>query len=131
MGLEGILGRLQALLDLQPYKTELILDVVDHDHLGLAVVIVGSILSGGVGTSKLEVLADLLGVLAAVSLPQDGAVLRLSDVVGVRENLVAGDDVLKIVSLQIINIQVEDSMPTPGGPKRSGSETTWGNIQCK
>ena len=95
MGLVGILGRLHALLGLQPVETELVLNVVDHDHLGLAVIVIGSILSGGVGTGKLEVLADLLGVLAAVGLPQDGAVLRLGNVEGVREDLVAGDDVLK------------------------------------
>lgn len=119
MGLESILGGLHALLGLQPVKTELVLNVVDHDHLGLAVVLVGSILSGGVGTSKLEVLADLLGVLAAVGLPQDGAVLGLLNVVSVREDLVAGDDVLKIVSLPIRYNEVEASSSTQRGPKRN------------
>ena len=93
MRLEGILGRLQALLGLEPDKTELVLNVVDHDGLTLTTFIIAT-LGGWVGTLKLEILIGLLEVLAAVGLPEDGAVLGGSDLEGVRENLVPGDDVL-------------------------------------
>lgn len=93
MGLEGVLGRLEALLGLEPDETELVLNVVNHDGLVITTLITG-LLSGGVGTSKLEVLVLLLQVLAAVSLPENGAVLGGGDLEGVRENLVSGKDVL-------------------------------------
>ena len=100
--LEVVLGRLQALLSLEPNKTELVLNVVNHDGLTLTTLILITTLSGGVGTGKLEILADLLHVLAAVGLPQDGAVLGGGDLVGIRENLVSGDDVLESSILEII-----------------------------
>lgn len=93
MGLEGVLGRLETLLGLEPDKTELVLNVVNHDGLVITTLLTG-LLSGGVGTSKLEVLVLLLQVLAAVSLPENGAVLGGGDLEGVRENLVSGKDVL-------------------------------------
>jgi hypothetical protein len=92
--LEGLLGRLEALLGLEPDEAELVLDIVDHDGLIITTVLTG-LLSGGVGTSELEVLVLLLEVLAAVGLPKDGAVLGGSDLEGVGENLVTGDDVLR------------------------------------
>lgn len=93
MRLEGILGRLEALLGLEPDETELVLNIVDHDGL-IITTFITSLLSRGVGTSELEVLVLLLEVLAAVSLPQDGAVLGGGDLEGVGENLVTGDQVL-------------------------------------
>ena len=92
--LEGILGGLQALLGLEPVKTELVLDVVDHDGLTLTTGIIITALSGGVGTLELEVLVALLEVLAAVAGPEELALGVLLDLVGVGENLVAGDDIL-------------------------------------
>lgn len=103
MSLEGLLGGLEALLGLQPDKTELVLNVVDHDSLALTTIVVIAILSGGVGTLELEVLVLLLQVLAAVSLPKDGAVSSRLDVEGVREDLVTGDDVLRLVSHGILH----------------------------
>lgn len=94
MRLEGILGRLEALLGLEPDEAELVLDIVDHDGLIITTLLTG-LLSGGVGTSELEVLVLLLEVLAAVGLPEDGAVLGGRDLEGVGENLVTGDDVLR------------------------------------
>lgn len=93
MSLESILGGLEALLGLEPDKTELVLNVVDHDGLTLTTSLLG-ILSGGVGTLELEVLVTLLEVLAAVGLPEDRAVLGGGDLEGIGENLVSGDDVL-------------------------------------
>lgn len=93
VGLEGILGGLEALLGLEPDEAELVLDIVDHDGL-IITTIFTSLLGGGVGTSELKVLVLLLEVLAAVGLPEDGAVLGRGDLEGVRENLVSGDDVL-------------------------------------
>lgn len=92
--LEGILGGLQALLGLEPVETELVLDVVDHDGLTLTTGIIITALSGGVGTLELEVLVALLEVLAAVAGPEELALGVLLDLVGVGENLVAGDDIL-------------------------------------
>lgn len=89
--LEGILGRLHALLGLEPDELELIFDVVDHDGLTLTTLIVG-LLSRGIGTLKLEVLVLALEVLLAVALPEDGA--GLLDLEGIGEELVAGDEVL-------------------------------------
>lgn len=94
MALEGILGGLETLLGLEPDETELVLDIVDHDGL-IITALVSSLLSGRVGTSELKVLVLLLEVLAAVSLPEDGAVLGRGDLEGVRENLVSGDDILQ------------------------------------
>lgn len=93
MTLEGILGGLESLLGLEPDQTELVLDVVDHDGLTLTTIVITT-LSGGVGTLELEVLILPLEVLAAVGLPEDGAVSSGSDFEGVREQLVTGDDVL-------------------------------------
>jgi len=93
VSLESILGGLEALLGLEPDKTELVLNVVDHDGLTLTTSLLG-ILSGGVGTLELEVLVTLLEVLAAVGLPEDRAVLGGGDLEGIGENLVSGDDVL-------------------------------------
>lgn len=92
--LEGILGGLQTLLGLEPDQTELVLDVVDHDGLALTSIVITA-LGGGVGALELEVLVLLLEVLAAVGLPEDGAVSSRLDVEGIRENLVSGDDVLR------------------------------------
>lgn len=94
MRLEGLFGGLQTLLSLEPDQTELVLNVVDHDGLTLTAVVTIAALSGGVGALKLEVLVLLLEVLAAVGLPQDGAVRGGDDLEGVREHLVSGDDVL-------------------------------------
>jgi hypothetical protein len=93
--LEGILGGLETLLGLEPDEAELVLDIVDHDSL-IITTILTSLLSGGVGTGELKVLVLLLEVLAAVSLPEDGAVLGGSDLEGVGEHLVSGDQVLEI-----------------------------------
>jgi hypothetical protein len=60
VGLVVLLGGLGALLSLEPDQTELVLDIVDHDGLTLATFILVSILSGGVGTLELEVLAATL-----------------------------------------------------------------------
>lgn len=99
VGLEGILGGLETLLGLEPDQTELVLDVVDHDSLALTTLVVISTLSRGVGTLELEILVLLLQVLAAVGLPEDGAVLSGLDVEGVREDLVTGDDVLELSAI--------------------------------
>lgn len=93
MSLESILGGLETLLGLEPDKTELVLNVVDHDGLTLTTSLLG-LLSGRVGTLELEVLVTLLEVLAAVGLPEDRAVLGGGDLEGIGENLVSGDDVL-------------------------------------
>ena len=92
MGLEGILGGLETLLDLEPVHTELVLNVVDHDGLALTTSIIITTLGGGVSTLELEVLVGLLEVLAAVALVED--TVDGLDVVGIGENLVVGDDVL-------------------------------------
>jgi hypothetical protein len=91
MTLEGILGRLQALLGLEPDKAELVLNVVDHDLLALTTLLITT-LGGGVGTLKLEVLVCLLEVLAAVALVED--VVDDLQVEGVRDELVIGDEIL-------------------------------------
>lgn len=93
MALERLLGRLGAIFNLQPDETELVLDVVDHDGLALAALIITT-LSGGVGTLELEILVTLLEVLLAVDLPENGAILGGVDLEGVREKLVTGDKVL-------------------------------------
>lgn len=90
--LEGILGRLHALLGLEPDEAELILDIVDHDGLTLTTLIVSGVLSGRVGTLQLEILAALLEVLAAVALVEDS--VNLLDVEGIGEDLVPGHDIL-------------------------------------
>jgi hypothetical protein len=92
VALEGLLGRLHALLGLKPNETELILNVVNHDLLTLTASVLITALSGGVSTLKLDVLIGLLEVLAAVALVKD--TVDLLDVEGVRENLVSRDDIL-------------------------------------
>jgi hypothetical protein len=92
VALEGILGRLHALLGLQPNETELILNVVNHDLLTLTAGIVITTLSGGVSTLELDVLVLPLEVLAAVALVEDTVDLLDLEVVG--ENLVSRDDIL-------------------------------------
>lgn len=94
MRLESVLGRLSAFLDLEPDKTELVLDVVDHDGLTLAALFL-SILGGGVGTLELEIRVTLLEVLAAVGLQENGAIGGRVDLEGVREKLVSGNQVLQ------------------------------------
>lgn len=91
MVLEGILGRLHALLGLEPDKTELILDIVDHDFTTFLTTLL-SLLSRRVGTLERKVLVGLLQVLAAVALPQN--TVDLLDLEGVRENFISGNDVL-------------------------------------
>lgn len=93
MSLESILGRLHALLLLEPDETELVLDVVDHllRTFGVAAIVIFT-LGRGVGTLELEGLLPL-DVLAAVGLPQD--TVDLLDVEGVGEQLVSGEDVLE------------------------------------
>lgn len=91
MTLEGILGRLETVLGLEPDEAELVLNVVDH-HLTTFTTIIAAILSGGVGTLELKILVGLLEVLLAVALVED--VVDGLDVVGVGENLVTRDDVL-------------------------------------
>lgn len=91
VALEKRLGRRAVL---QPLETELVLNVVDHLHLVLAGVLLG-ILSGGVGTLKLDVIAtDALAVLAAVALPENGVVRVGLKVEGVGDKLVTGESVL-------------------------------------
>jgi hypothetical protein len=98
--LEVVLGRLEAILGLEPDETELILDIVDHGGLSLTTLIISSILGGGVGSLELEILAATLQVLAAVTLPEDGKFLVGDKVEGVGDDLVAGNDILVgIVSL--------------------------------
>jgi hypothetical protein len=92
VALEGILGRLHALLGLQPNETELILNVVNHDLLTITAGIIVTLLSGGVSTLKLDVLVLPLEVLAAVALVEDTVNLLDLEVVG--ENLVSRDDIL-------------------------------------
>lgn len=92
VALEGILGRLQTLLGLEPVKVELILDVVNHDGVTLATALIITTLSRGVGTLEHEVLVLLLEELLAVACVED-TVLGL-DVVGVGEDLVTGNDIL-------------------------------------
>jgi hypothetical protein len=92
VALEGILGRLHALLGLQPNETELILNVVNHDLLTLTAGIVITTLSRGVSTLELDVLVLPLEVLAAVALVEDTVDLLDLEVVG--ENLVSRDDIL-------------------------------------
>jgi hypothetical protein len=65
---------------------------VNHDLLAFATLVVVLTLSGGVGTLQLIVLVLVLGVLAAVGLPQD--TVHFLDVEGVGEELVSGDNVL-------------------------------------
>lgn len=90
--LVGVLGRLQALLGLKPDKTELVLDVVDHDSLTVTTTLSG-FLSRGVGTLELKVLILVLHELLAVALQQE-TILGLGDLEGVGEELVSGNEVL-------------------------------------
>lgn len=92
VGLEGVLGGLETLLGLEPDKTELVLNVVDHDGLTLTTGIITTVLSGGVGTLELEVLVLPLEVLAAVALVED--LVDLLQLEGVGENLVSRNDIL-------------------------------------
>lgn len=92
VGLEGVLGGLETLLGLEPDETELVLNVVDHDGLTLATVVIVTALSGGVGTLQLEVLVLLLEVLAAIALVED--LVDLLELEGVGENLVSRNDIL-------------------------------------
>jgi hypothetical protein len=94
VGLVVLLGGLGALLSLEPDQTELVLDIVDHDGLTLATFILVSILSGGVGTLELEVLAATLQVLAAVTFPKDIEILVGNKLEGIGDDLVTGNDVL-------------------------------------
>jgi hypothetical protein len=87
------LGGLETLLGLEPDETELVLDIVDHDGLTLTTLLLG-VLGGGVGTLESKVLVLLLQVLAAVSLPQDVAVLGGNEVEGIGDELVTGDNIL-------------------------------------
>lgn len=89
--LECILGGLHALLLLEPDKTELVLNVVDHDLGTLATIIVFTTLGGRVGTLELEVFGSF-EVFAAVSGPEDRAVF--DDLEGVGDDFIIGDDVL-------------------------------------
>ena len=91
MGLVGILGGLHALVGLQPDKTELVLDVVDHGLDALAALLLIAALSRRVGALELEALGAL-GVFAAVGRPEDRALLY--EVEGVRDDLITGDNVL-------------------------------------
>lgn len=93
MRLVAFLGGLKTLLGLEPDETELVLDIVDHDSLTLTTLFLG-ILGGGVGTLESEVLVLLLQVLAAVSLPQDVAVLGGNEVEGIGDELVTGYNIL-------------------------------------
>lgn len=92
MRLVGLLGRLQALLGLEPDKTELVLDVVDHDGLTFTTTLSG-LLSRGVGTLELKFLILVLHELLAVALQQE-TILGLRDFEGVGEKLVSGNDIL-------------------------------------
>lgn len=91
MALEGFLRRLHALLGLEPDQIELILDIVDHDGLVITT-LVAALLGGRVGALQLEVLVLLLEELPAVTLPEEAILL---DLVGVGEEFVSGDNVLK------------------------------------
>jgi hypothetical protein len=94
VGLVVLLGGLRALLSLEPDQTELVLDIVDHDGLTLATFLFSSLLSGGVGTLELEVLAGTLHVLAAVTLPKEIELLVGDKLEGIGDDLVTGNDVL-------------------------------------
>lgn len=98
MGLVALLAGLGAVLNLEPDKTELVLDIVDHGGLTLATLVVTTLLSGGVGTLELEVLVGTLQVLAAVTLPKDIEFLVGDKLKGIGDDLVAGNDVLVSVS---------------------------------
>lgn len=93
MALVAFLGGLGAILNLEPDQTELVLDIVDHSGLTLATLIL-SVLGGGIGTLKLEVLVGTLQVLAAVTLPKDIEVLVGDKVKSIGDDLVTGNDVL-------------------------------------
>lgn len=109
MAFESVLGRLHAVLGLEPDQIELILDIVDHD--GLVVTAVAAALLGGrVGTLQLEVLILLLEVLLAVALPEEAVLL---DVEGVGEEFVSGDDVLeRSVEVSVARVQRGVGRPT-------------------
>lgn len=94
--LEGLLGRLHALLGLEPDETKLVLNVVDHDSLAFTTAIITT-LSGGVGALELDVLVLVLHELLAVALPQEAVLL---DVEGVGEQFISGDNVLNKHNLQ-------------------------------
>lgn len=93
MRLERILGRLHSFLGLEPDKTELVLDVVDHDLGTLTTFLVITTFGGRVGTLELEVLGAFQ-VFAAVSGPEDGAIF--DDLEGVGDDFITGDDILFI-----------------------------------
>lgn len=93
MRLVAVLGGLETLLGLEPDETELVLNVVNHDGLTLTTLLLG-VLGGGVGTLESKVLVLLLQVLAAVSLPQDVAVLAGNELEGIGDELVIGDNIL-------------------------------------
>jgi hypothetical protein len=92
--LERILGRLHALLSLEPDETELVLDVVDHDLGTLATFFFLTTFGGRVGALELEVFGSF-EVFAAVGGPEDGAVF--DDLEGVGDDFIASDDVLDTV----------------------------------
>jgi hypothetical protein len=89
--LERILAGLHALLSLEPDKTELVLDVVDHDLGTLTTFFIITTFGGRVGTFELEVFGTF-EVFTAVGGPEDGAVFN--DLEGVGDDFIAGDDVL-------------------------------------
>lgn len=90
MRLERFLGRLHSFLGLEPDKTELVLDVVDHDLFTLTTFFITSF-GGRVGTLELIVFGAFQ-VFAAVGSPEDGAVW--DDCEGVGDDFIFGDDVL-------------------------------------
>lgn len=120
VGLVVLLGGLRALLSLEPDQTELVLDIVDHGGLTLATFIIVAVLSGGVGTLELEVLAGTLQILAAVTLPKDIELLVGNKLEGIGDDLVTGNDVL-------VGLSVEIHLQT----KRGKSNLILTDIQCR
>lgn len=114
MNLEVLLGRLEAILWLEPDETELVLDIVDHGGLSFTTLIIGAILGGGVGTLQLEVLVTALQVLAAVALPEDVEILVGHKLEGIGDDLVAGNHVLvALVSFKSKHIESKAKKEDP------------------
>lgn len=99
MRLESILGRLHSLLRLEPDKTELVLDVVDHDLLTLFTTTT-FFLGGGVSTLELDVDGTgLLQELAAVTFVENA--VNLLDPEGIGEKFVSREKVLKKTGVSV------------------------------
>lgn len=98
---------------------------MDHLHLGLTATGLLNILSGGVGTLELEVVAttDGTAVLADIALPKDWGDLADLQVEGVGDELVTGEGVLESVRF--------NSRASPSSGTKRGTGPGWDRLACR